>query len=110
MQSIGLYIHIPFCEQKCFYCDFASYQGKSHLIQDYLGALELEIQNKTQGLLFDTIFIGGGTPSFLSKKWGSTDYPSDFNQAMIQFFLILGESIHLKSLKKTIRCFVNWDS
>ena len=68
MQSIGLYIHIPFCEQKCFYCDFASYQGKSHLIQDYLGALELEIQNKTQGLLFDTIFIGGGTPSFLSKE------------------------------------------
>ena len=68
MQSIGLYIHIPFCEQKCFYCDFASYQGKSHLIQDYLGALELEIQNKTEGLLFDTIFIGGGTPSFLSKE------------------------------------------
>lgn len=68
MQSIGLYIHIPFCEQKCFYCDFASYQGKSHLIQDYLDALELEIQNKTQGLLFDTIFIGGGTPSFLSKE------------------------------------------
>lgn len=68
MQSIGLYIHIPFCEQKCFYCDFASYQGKSHLIQDYLGALELEIQNKTQGLHFDTIFIGGGTPSFLSKE------------------------------------------
>lgn len=68
MQSIGLYIHIPFCEQKCFYCDFASYQGKSHLIQDYLDALELEIQNKTNGLLFDTIFIGGGTPSFLSEE------------------------------------------
>lgn len=68
MQSIGLYIHIPFCEQKCFYCDFASYQGKSHLIQDYLDALELEILNKTNGLLFDTIFIGGGTPSFLSEE------------------------------------------
>lgn len=67
MKSIGLYIHIPFCEQKCFYCDFASYQGKGHLIQEYLTALAVEIRHKTQGLLFDTIFIGGGTPSYLSK-------------------------------------------
>lgn len=68
MKSIGLYIHIPFCEQKCYYCDFASYQGKSHLIKDYLKALALEIRLKTEGLLFDTIFIGGGTPSYLSKE------------------------------------------
>lgn len=68
MKSIGLYVHIPFCEQKCFYCDFASYQGKGHLIKEYLEALSIEVRKKTKGLLFDTIFIGGGTPSYLSKE------------------------------------------
>src|SRR5690554_4172626 len=65
-KPVGLYIHIPFCAQKCYYCDFASYQGKSHLVNEYLQALGKEIQVKTKGQIFDNIFIGGGTPSFLS--------------------------------------------
>lgn len=65
-KPVGLYIHIPFCAQKCFYCDFASYQGKNHLVEEYLQALGKEIQVKTEGQVFDTIFIGGGTPSYLS--------------------------------------------
>ena len=68
MKTYGLYIHIPFCEQKCFYCDFASYAGKSKYVMDYLRTLKKEIRIKTSGKTFDTIFIGGGTPSYLSKE------------------------------------------
>ncbi|MGB4590202.1 MAG: radical SAM family heme chaperone HemW [Clostridiaceae bacterium] len=68
MKTYGLYIHIPFCEQKCFYCDFASYSGKAKYVSDYLRTLAKEIKIKTKGKVFDTIFIGGGTPSFLSKE------------------------------------------
>ena len=68
MKTYGLYIHIPFCEQKCYYCDFASYSGKAKYVSDYLRTLAKEIKIKTKGKVFDTIFIGGGTPSFLSKE------------------------------------------
>jgi len=66
LKTYGLYIHIPFCAQKCFYCDFASYSGKEKLVEPYLMALDKEIRIKTKGKVFDTVFIGGGTPSYLS--------------------------------------------
>lgn len=66
MKTYGLYIHIPFCAQKCFYCDFASYSGKEKLVEPYLKALDKEIRRKIKDKVFDTVFIGGGTPSFLS--------------------------------------------
>ncbi|WP_040907485.1 radical SAM family heme chaperone HemW [Youngiibacter fragilis] len=68
MDRLGLYIHIPFCEKKCYYCDFASYSGKRALVVPYLNALAKEIEAKTRGRCFDTIFIGGGTPSYLSSE------------------------------------------
>lgn len=61
----GLYIHIPFCRQKCRYCDFASYAGQESFIDHYLQALALETA-PYQGQRFDTLYIGGGTPSLLS--------------------------------------------
>lgn len=67
-KTYGLYIHIPFCAQKCYYCDFASYSGKEKLVEPYLEALDQEIRLKTQGKRFDTIFIGGGTPTYLSAE------------------------------------------
>ena len=68
MDRLGLYIHIPFCEKKCYYCDFASYSGKKALVVPYLNALSKEIEVKTKGRRFETIFIGGGTPSYLSAE------------------------------------------
>lgn len=61
----GLYIHIPFCKQKCNYCDFASFAGQEHYIDDYLCALEQEAL-AYQGVTFYTLYVGGGTPSLLS--------------------------------------------
>ena len=68
MKEMSLYIHIPFCKQKCLYCDFPSYAGKENLIDDYINALNKEILNKCRDFKIISIFIGGGTPSYLDEK------------------------------------------
>ncbi|WP_425057580.1 Heme chaperone HemW [Sporomusa carbonis] len=68
MSNLGLYVHIPFCRQKCLYCDFTSYPGAEHLFIAYTTALCQQIADQG-GMLckpaVDTIYIGGGTPSLL---------------------------------------------
>ena len=67
-KPMGLYIHIPFCSKKCDYCDFVSYSMNRKAQQLYLEGLFTEIdllKRKFQDKTFDTIFIGGGTPSIL---------------------------------------------
>ncbi len=60
----GIYIHIPFCVQKCRYCDFVSVGGRKELMQPYTDALVRQIQ-KSPPLYADTVFLGGGTPTAL---------------------------------------------
>ncbi|OKP97247.1 radical SAM family heme chaperone HemW [Paenibacillus sp. P46E] len=64
----AVYIHIPFCTNKCFYCDFNSYVLKDQPVMDYLQALdremELTVKNTPPGVI-KTIFVGGGTPTVL---------------------------------------------
>ena len=79
LKEIGLYIHIPFCKQKCYYCDFISYANKEGLIDRYIKCLKKEIlkyasENKIMsehGLeskyIIKTIYIGGGTPSVIDE-------------------------------------------
>lgn len=64
---LGLYVHIPFCSKKCYYCDFASYVNSEHLIDEYIDALLKEL-NLYKDKKFDTVFVGGGTPSYLDDK------------------------------------------
>lgn len=68
MKEMSLYIHIPFCRQKCLYCDFPSYAGKESLMDEYIDSLNKEIINKGKNYLIKSIFIGGGTPSYLDEK------------------------------------------
>ena len=71
MDKISLYIHIPFCAQKCLYCDFPSFARKDHLRKAYIEALNKEIislREKHNNLEISTIFIGGGTPSVLEAN------------------------------------------
>ncbi len=66
--GLSLYVHIPFCETKCHYCDFNTYAGIEALIPGYLDALETEIRIWGTGLgrpAVSTIFFGGGTPSYV---------------------------------------------
>lgn len=66
--GLSLYIHIPFCQTKCPYCDFNTYQGLESLMHPYLTALaaELTVWGRVLGRPpVNTIFFGGGTPSYL---------------------------------------------
>lgn len=66
--NIGLYIHIPFCQRKCSYCDFNSFKSSEDERVKYIGALlkEIFIQGPSyKDYIVDSIFIGGGTPSVL---------------------------------------------
>ena len=65
----ALYIHIPFCTNKCHYCDFTSYVLKGQPVDEYLGALEREMAMTVQQLapeIIHTVFVGGGTPTVLT--------------------------------------------
>lgn len=67
----AIYIHIPFCTNKCFYCDFNSYVLKDQPVMDYLRALDREMEmtvRETPPGEIKTIFVGGGTPTVLNPK------------------------------------------
>jgi oxygen-independent coproporphyrinogen-3 oxidase len=67
---LGLYIHVPFCVQKCFYCGFFSTQYNNAIADNYLSAISLEIGMNSRYLGQQTvgsIYIGGGTPTTLSQ-------------------------------------------
>ncbi len=68
--SVGLYLHIPFCEKKCKYCDFYSAFKSEELLDSYTLALikSIEQWGGTLNRPIDTIYLGGGTPSLLSHR------------------------------------------
>lgn len=68
MKPLGLYIHIPFCERKCYYCDFNSFSGKGQYIEEYMAAVQKELKlysGKLTDYSIKSVFIGGGTPSLV---------------------------------------------
>ena len=68
----GIYVHIPFCKSKCTYCDFASYPREIAKADIYFACLYKEIKGRAESLkdyVFDTVYIGGGTPSFVDEKY-----------------------------------------
>ncbi len=68
-RELGVYVHIPFCKRKCEYCDFISYCDKDSLIELYVDALKKEINLQNIQSYIDTIYIGGGTPSYVESKY-----------------------------------------
>lgn len=91
-KKLGIYIHIPFCARKCNYCDFLSAPGTRETKERYLSLLDREMQlykEIVSAREADTLFIGGGTPSFLEtdltdkllcsvKKWISSENLKEF--------------------------------
>lgn len=72
MNNVELYIHIPFCKRKCNYCDFVSFHSTYDIVDKYIKKLITEIENKKYLLNnyeVSTIYIGGGTPSFIDSKY-----------------------------------------
>ena len=73
MKELGIYIHIPFCKKKCNYCDFISYSNKDEFILKYIEILKKEIERSvkltnSEEYIVKTIYIGGGTPSFINSE------------------------------------------
>ena len=69
-KDIGIYIHIPFCMHKCYYCDFVSFAGKEEKVEDYINSLIKEIENTNLSKYkAQTVYIGGGTPSVINSKY-----------------------------------------
>lgn len=71
MRSMGVYIHIPFCVQKCAYCDFLSAPAPGQRRKEYVTALKREMiseADRYDGYEVQTVFFGGGTPSLLEAK------------------------------------------
>ena len=69
-KTLGLYIHIPFCEHKCDYCDFYSVTKFDDYVR-FTDALLLQMEDfsdKASEYLVDTVYIGGGTPTVLPVK------------------------------------------
>lgn len=68
----GIYLHIPFCKQKCRYCDFVSFCNRMDVAEAYMACLlkEIELRGKElSGRTFDTVYFGGGTPSVVDPKY-----------------------------------------
>ena len=71
MKKIGVYVHIPFCKQKCYYCDFVSFANHEAIQKEYFKELKNEIKvffSKNEYEI-STIYIGGGTPSFVDSSY-----------------------------------------
>lgn len=70
MKKLGLYVHFPFCKNKCAYCDFYSVAGYQN-IGKYMDALMLQCEDYSascEPYAIDTVFLGGGTPSIVPEK------------------------------------------
>ena len=68
----GIYVHIPFCKSKCRYCDFASFPDKIGFAESYMACVYREMAMREEELKdykFDTLYIGGGTPSIIDEKY-----------------------------------------
>ena len=74
-KNLQIYVHIPFCVQKCLYCDFLSFAAEERVQEDYVNALLEEIRHYGEKMTdYDvtTIYIGGGTPSYVNHVWIET--------------------------------------
>src|SRR5215475_10296539 len=95
----SLYVHVPFCAQKCSYCAFYSEASSGELVNRYVSALTEELKLVTHKLKPATVFFGGGTPSILNlRQWekvlramerlnllGATEWTVECNPATVSF-------------------------
>ena len=91
----SVYIHIPFCNSICSYCDFCKVVYNHDWIEPYLKRLESEIDNSYMGEEIETLYIGGGTPSCLSLE------------EIKSFFKIIAKFHKKPNIEFTFECNLN---
>lgn len=82
--NLALYIHIPFCRERCTYCAFNTFTDRAHLMDAYVSAICQETAYVTQSTPVHTVYFGGGTPSLLTIQQLST-----ILDAVHQYFNVL---------------------
>jgi len=102
MEPFSLYLHIPFCQKRCTYCDFNTFAGFQHLIPNYVTALRREIRllvaSTDERIPVHTIFFGGGTPSLLSTE----QFQAILNDIQMGFEVLDGAEISLEANPGTV--------
>lgn len=75
-RGFGIYVHVPFCSHRCWYCDFNAYAGLDHVIDRYMAALVRDVAEARSAALpigdrppVTSVFLGGGTPSLVDPRW-----------------------------------------
>lgn len=68
--DFGVYVHIPFCAARCDYCAFATWTDRHHLVEDYLGALAVDVERAVAAGMpaATSVFVGGGTPTLVPAE------------------------------------------
>jgi oxygen-independent coproporphyrinogen-3 oxidase len=104
------YVHVPFCRHRCGYCNFTLITGRDDLIGEYLRAIEIELTSLTTPREVDTLYFGGGTPTYLNAskfkrlaetvlrwhplangyEWTVEANPADIDKAVIEVLASLG--------------------
>lgn len=111
--TIGLYIHIPFCEKMCHYCNFLTFVRREGTINQYAEYLIKEIElYKEKDYQVDTIYFGGGTPSYIDESW-----IAKIMEAVYENFIVLDdceisiemnpESVTLEKLRAYLAAGIN---
>ena len=91
----SVYIHVPFCRKICSYCDFCKVYYNDELVSKYLTGLKKEIDKYFRGEVLSTLYVGGGTPSCLSKTY------------LKEFFSILDEFSFFDDYEFTFECNIS---
>lgn len=91
MEKVGCYVHIPFCEKKCYYCDFLAFPNLEARIDTYIENLikEINLYKQRMSLSIDSLYIGGGTPSYINPAYlvRIVDELKDFDLNLREFTL-----------------------
>lgn len=101
-EAHSMYLHIPFCQKRCSYCDFNTFSGLNHLIPAYIQQLKREInfysKQFAKELSVKTIFFGGGTPSLIEAKL----FKSLFEEIFDNFRVLTNAEISLEANPGTV--------
>ena len=110
-KEIGVYVHIPFCKRKCYYCDFISFCEKDELQEKYINTVIQEIEdffNLNKNVKIKIIYIGGGTPSFIDGKYIEKIMNIFNKENVVEATIEVNPgSASLEKLKKYKECGIN---